>query len=87
MKTTNINNNWKIVHENDCSTLIFFEPRISNKGTDKEKNIIFEQPYYYPNLESALIGYTLKSLDNSKDIQDVLRVIEETKQEIKNVCK
>jgi hypothetical protein len=84
MKTTTINKNWRVDHENDCSTLVFFEPRVANKGTDKQKDIIFEQNYYYPNLESALIGYILKTLDNSKDIQDVLRVIKEVKQEIKD---
>ena len=84
MKTLQINSNWKIQTDNDSSTLIFAEKRIKKEGNNKGESFIYEQPYYYNTIESALIGYFHKTLDKSKDLKDVLRVIKESLDEIKN---
>jgi hypothetical protein len=85
MKTLQINESWRIENDGENSTLIFAEKRIRKDGNNKGKEFTFEQPYYYNNVETALTGYFLKTLDDSKDLKDVLRIIAETKKEIKSL--
>jgi hypothetical protein len=84
MKTLKINGIWRIETDNDSSTLISAEKKIRKDGKNKGEEYLAEHPYYYNNIESCLQAYFLKTLDDSKDLKDVLRVIAETKKEIKN---
>ena len=73
-----LDNNWSIDSSSEGSTLIFAEKRIKNKGKENEQEFLFEDQYYYNNVESALKAYLLKSLENSKDVKDCINLIEET---------
>lgn len=84
MKTLTLNNFWRIETDNDSSTLIFAEKRIRKEGNNKGERFIYEQSYYYNTIESALRGYFYKTLDESKDLKDVLKVIKESLKHITN---
>lgn len=81
MKILKINDNWSVNSNNEGSVLIFTEKRINK---EKQTEYTFEDKFYYPCVQTALQAYLIKTLDDSKDLKDVLRVIEKTKQEIKN---
>ena len=81
MKTLKINDHWSVNSGGEGSTLIFTEKRINK---EKQTEYTFEDKFYYPCVQTALQAYFIKTLDDSKDLKDVLRIIEQTKQEIKN---
>ncbi len=80
-----INKNWKIVTDNLSSNLIFHEPRLKHKGTDKEESFIFESQTYHPNVLSALESFLLKQQGDAKDVQDCVRITKESLEIIKNL--
>lgn len=73
-----LDNNWRIDSSSEGSTLIFAEKRIKNKGKENEQEFLFEDPFYYNNVETALKVYLLKSLEKSEDVKHCINLIEET---------
>jgi hypothetical protein len=85
MKTLKINENWRVETDSVCSTLIFAEKRIKNKGTEKEQEHIYEENYYYPTVNQCLKAYLLKTQEDAKDVKDCIRRTKETLEEIKKL--
>jgi hypothetical protein len=83
MKTLKINNLWRVETDNDSSTLIKSEQRIRKDGKSIGQKYTFEQPYYYNNIQSALSAYLLKSLDTSKEVKDITKIVDKSLKEIK----
>ena len=81
MKTLQINNFWRVKTDNSSSTLVFAEKRINK---EKKTEYLFEDKFYYNNVQSALQAYLIKSLDDAKDVKEVLVKIEESLKEIKD---
>lgn len=75
---------WSIDSTGEGSTLIFSEKRVRNKGTEKEEEYTYTEPYYYNSVKSCLVSYLLKSLEPSKDVKDCLNRIEISEERIKN---
>ena len=80
MKTLKINNKWSIDNSGEGSTLIFAEKRLNK---EKKTEYLFEDKFYYNNVQNALSAYLIKSLDNAKDVKEVLVKIDESLKEIK----
>lgn len=80
MKTLKINNKWSIDNSGESSTLIFAEKRLNK---EKKTEYLFEDKFYYNNVQNALSAYLIKSLDNAKDVKEVLVKIDESLKEIK----
>lgn len=80
-----IDNFWSIDNTGEGSTLVYNEKRIRNKGTEKEEEYIYTEPYYYNNVKSCLNAYLLKCLEPSEDVKDCIRRIEIAEETIKNL--
>lgn len=85
MKTLKINENYRIETDNDSSTLIKSETKIRKDGKNIGQEYLFESPYYYNNIQSALQAYFLKTLDNGVDLKSCLDKIEQSMLQIKNL--
>lgn len=84
-----LNSKWSIeVEANGGVKLIFGEKRDRKKiGKDKKptgetEEYLFEDVWYYNNIQSALRAYLLKSLEDSKDVKDCLNKIDLAMEEI-----
>jgi hypothetical protein len=77
-----IDNFYSIDSSNEGSTLLFSEQRIRNKGTEKEEEFLYTEPYYYNNVKSALKSFLFKSLEGSKDVEDCIKRIEIAEEKI-----
>ena len=80
-----LDNFWSIDSSSEGSTLIFAEKRIRNKGTEKEEEYLYTEPYYRPTIHSALRLYLDKCLEPAKDVKSCVELIETTYKKINNL--
>ena len=59
-------------------TLVFREKRIRREGKSKGEEFIYEDLYYYPNVNSCLKAYLNKSLEESTDVKHCIQLIQDT---------
>jgi hypothetical protein len=80
-----INDNWSIDTSGEGCTLSFAEKRIKNKDKENEAEFLFEENYYYGNVIQCLQAYLRKTQEDAKDVQDCIRITEESLETIKNL--
>lgn len=74
-----IDNNWSVRPEsNGGMVLVFAEKRIRKEGKSKGEEFIYEDLYYYPNVNSCLKAYLNKSLEEATDVKHCIELIEST---------
>ena len=78
---------WSIDSSGEGSQLIFSEERVRKEGKDKGKKFLFEDVYYYNNVQSCLKGYLNKTLEASEDVKDCVKLVEETYLKIEKLIK
>lgn len=75
-----LNENYRIVYDNDNTILQFFEQReikVQKVGTGEFKE--YTENFYYPNLKTALNGFLNKctwGLETSKEVLSMLNRVE-----------
>tara|TARA_R110000851_G_scaffold291462_5_gene445839 strand:- start:2146 stop:2397 length:252 start_codon:yes stop_codon:yes gene_type:complete len=71
-----LDENYRILHEENNVILQFYENRIRTKKDNSNEEYEFTQNYYHPTLKSALKSYLNKSIAKPS-ISEVINKIEE----------
>jgi hypothetical protein len=71
-----LDNNWRIVTDENNVTLQFFEQRERKKQDETVEPFEYVDSYYYPTMKVALLMYLQKSIKPSKSIQEIVKRIE-----------
>lgn len=78
-----ITTNWRTEAEsNGGIKLIFAEKRIRKDGKNKGEEYLFEDVFYYNNIQTALQSFLIKSLEDSEDVKDCLERIKTAEKQI-----
>ena len=81
-----INENYRVeVESNGGVVLIFSETRTRKDGKDKGKEYLFEDKWYYNNIQSALKSYLLKTLEDSRDVKNCIELIKQSMLKIESL--
>jgi len=81
---------WRLVMDDTNVVLQFFENRERKKTEALGGGIEiyeFTDSFYYPTVDTALIGYLKRSVKASESIKDVIKRIKEVEQQIKKLFK
>ena len=73
-----ITENFRIDTSGEGATLVFSEIRTRKDGKNKGETYIFEQPYYYSTVQQCLKAFLDKSLEKAKNVEDCIKLINET---------
>ena len=82
-----LTDNWRIYKDSSAGYVLeFFEDRTVEKEGSKNEGKTYEysDKYYYPNLKTALKAFLNKYIGDAKDIEDVLKRIEDVEQLIES---
>lgn len=76
-----LNDNYRIEADNIGATLIYEDLRTRQKD-GKLQEFTFTDRWYYLNIEQALTKYADLMMGQAKDVEDLLRIIKELKNDI-----
>ena len=80
-----ITENYRIDTSGEGCTLVFSEIRTRKDGKSKGESYTFEEPFYYSTIQQCLKAFLDKSLEKAKDVEDCVRLINETYKKIENL--
>jgi hypothetical protein len=84
-KILKIDDNWSIETDQNNCTLIFREKRIATKGKNAGEEFEFTDEFYYPSVYTALKRYLLEKQKDADDVQDCIRITEDTFEKLKTL--
>jgi len=90
MSKVKINDKWSIKVDNNFVGLYFEEPQqriVKNKetGVEELKEYIAKDLWFYPNIQLALEAFLLKSMDDIKEVKDILKAMDRSIKEVKSL--
>lgn len=80
-----LNENYRIDSDSIGATLIYEDSRTRLKD-GKEVDYVYTDKWYYLNIEQALTKYVDLMMGAAKDVENLLKIINELKKQIKNEC-
>ena len=80
-----LNENYRIEADIIGATLIYEDSR-TRLNDGKEVDYVYTDKWYYLNVEQALTKYVDLMMGAAKDVEDLLKIINELKKQIKNEC-
>lgn len=80
-----LNDNYRIEADSIGATLIYEDSRTRLKD-GKEVDYVYTDKWYYLNIEQALTKYVDLMMGAAKDVENLLKIINELKKQIKNEC-
>lgn len=81
----NLNENYRIVTDENNVTLQFFETREKDKKDGSKETFEFTDNFYYPTIKTALKGFLNKSIKHCETAEEILKKIEEVEDIINNL--
>ena len=81
-----INEEYRVeVESNGGVILIFAEKRTRKNGKSKGEEYIFEDKWYYNNIQSAMQGYFFQTLDDTIDLKNCMELIKQSMLKIESL--
>lgn len=81
-----IDENYSIQTDDNNCTLVFSEQRTREKKDDTTEEYTFEDRWYYPTVYHCLKRYLQLAQKEAKDVEDCIRLTEETFKKLKGSC-